>query len=111
MPALKQVNRSRRVRLGNGKVVPLRARVEAPAAVYFGVAFKDGATVFMPRRAGMPDRDLGELRAHALAVRGLGAEHEADIVATAQACNNCARSIPGCTGCAFHDAVKKAGEV
>ncbi len=108
MPALKKLTRNRRIKLRNGKVYPLRARPEPAASVYFGVQFKDGVGVFMPRRAGMPDRDFNKLRAYALSVRGLDAKHEAEITVTAEACNNCARSIPGCAGCDFSRALAVA---
>ena len=104
MAALKKVGRNRSLRLSSGKKVPLRARPEAPAAVYFGVLFRDGATVFMPRRAGVKERDLGELRAHAMSL------HEGEIAAVAEACHKCARSIPGCAGCDFGRAAAPKAE-
>ncbi len=100
--------------------IPLRHTPEAPASVYFGVRFKDGVSVFMPRKARIADgatRDLAELRKHACVVRGLkpavspGAKQEAfadaDIVSVTTACVKCAREIPGCTGCAFGAAIQE----
>jgi len=100
---------NRRIRLSNGKTIPLRKKAEAPATVYFGVRFKDGISVFMPRAKNRPKRDLRELRRHALSVRGLppeAADKPSDqIVDVSEACRNCAREIPGCTGCAFSAAI------
>lgn len=108
MPALKQVVRNRRIKLSNGKLFSLKPRPEPPATVYFGVAFKDGRHVFMPRRIGTPSPDLAGMRAYALRVRGM--DDDSEITGVAQACNKCARSIPGCTGCAFSKSQTEAGQ-
>jgi len=118
MPFTIKKNRTISVRK-NGQRVRLRLRntPEPPASVYFGVRFKDGISVFMPRKVGVEKRDLAELRKHACVVRGLkpavspGAKQEAftdaDIASVTTACVKCAREIPGCTGCAFGAAIQE----
>ena len=111
MAALKRENVrfNRSIRLSNGRVIPIRKRNEPAATVYFGVRFKDGVTVFMPRAKGVEKRDLAELRAHALRVRGLP-EKDSEIAVVTEACVKCARSIPGCGGCDHAAALKAEAE-
>jgi hypothetical protein len=96
----------------NGKRVriPLRAKPEAAASVYFGVRFKDGTSVFMPRAIRTADgasRDLAELRMHACRVTG---RKDTEIAAVETACVKCAREIPGCEGCGYSAALAKEAE-
>lgn len=99
------------MKLRNGRVFSLKAKPEPPATVYFGVRFRgDGINsvppVFMPRKIGKRSRDFGELRRYALRVRGFDPKKDdSKIVNVAEACVKCARSIPGCKGCAFSAAI------
>lgn len=93
----------------NGQKIrlPIRTVAEPPATVYFGVRFKDGTAVFMPRRIRTADgasRDLAKLRAYACR---LVRKKDTEIASVAQACVKCARSIPGCTGCSFGAAIQE----